>query len=339
MTIARRSLLLSAITVAAAGVFATSPLQAQNFYEGKTVTMIVPHSASGGFAKYAQLLAPEIQKQLKARTVKVEHHSGAGGLVGQNLVWVAKPDGLTFGLTSGPGLVLAQLGGAEGVQFDAVKFTWLGRAALDDRVIFVGAKSPIKSVDDVVKLGRPFKVPSQGVDEDFYGMAMLADIFGFKPQFITGFEGGGDTTLTVVKGETDGRLTSWTSAVPMLKTGDIRPILSVGEERYKDQPDVPNALDLVKDPVKRKTIQALINIQRVHRSLFGPPGMPPAAVNELRAGILAALKDPQLQENAKKANLPINPMDGATQQKVVAEIYEASGDITRILKAATATIK
>ncbi len=185
--------------------------------------MIVPHSASGGFAKYAQLLAPEIQKQLKARTVKVEHHSGAGGLVGQNLVWHAKPDGLTFGLTSGPGLVLAQLGGAEGVQFDAVKFTWLGRAALDDRVIFVGAKSPIKSVDDVVKLGRPFKVPSQGVDEDFYGMAMLADILGFKPQFITGFEGGGDTTLTVVKGETDGRLTSWTSAVPMLKIGRHSP--------------------------------------------------------------------------------------------------------------------
>jgi tripartite-type tricarboxylate transporter receptor subunit TctC len=102
---------------------------------------------------------------------------------------------------------------------------------------------------------------------------------------------------------------------------------------------VPNALELVKDPAKQKTIRALINIQRVHRSLFGPPGMPPAVADELRAGILAALNDPQLQENAKKANLPIGPMDGATQQKVVAEIYEASADITRIAKEATATIK
>jgi tripartite-type tricarboxylate transporter receptor subunit TctC len=338
MLLERRSFLLGALAVAV-GMFGHSPVQAAGFYEGKTVTMIVPHSASGGFAKYAQLLAPEIAKQLKARTVKVEHHSGAGGLVGQNLVWHAKPDGLTFGLTSGPGLVLAQLGGAEGVQFDAVKFTWLGRAALDDRVIFVGAKSPIKSIEDVVKLGRPFKVPSQGVDEDFYGMAMLADILGFKPQFVTGFEGAGDTTLTVVKGETDGRLTSWTSAVPMLKTGDIRPILSVGEVRYPDAPNVPNAMELVTDPAKKKTITALINIQRVHRSLFGPPNLPPAIAEELRAGILAALKDPQLQEAAKKANLPIGPMDGATQQKVVAEIYEASTDIIRIAKEATATIK
>jgi tripartite-type tricarboxylate transporter receptor subunit TctC len=318
---------------------ASGPLHAASFYEGKTVTMILPHSASGSFAKYAQLLAPAIAKHLKARTVRVEHHSGAGGMVGSNLVWHAKPDGLTFGLTSGPALVLAQLGKAEGVQFDAVKFTYLGRPALDDRVIFVGAKSPIKSVEDVTKLGRPFKVPSQGVDEDFYGMAMLADILGFKVQFITGFEGGGDTTLTVVKGETDGRLTSWTSAMPMLKTGDIRPILSVGEERYAEQPNVPNALELVSDPVKRKTIQALINIQRVHRSFFGPPNMPPAVVDELRAGIMAALDDPQVQEAAKKAGLPINAMDGATQQKVVAEIYEAGGDISRILKTATDSIK
>jgi tripartite-type tricarboxylate transporter receptor subunit TctC len=338
MQIERRSVVVGLLSLAA-GLVASPALHAASFYEGKTVTMILPHSASGSFAKYAQLLAPAIAKQLKARTVRVEHHSGAGGMVGSNLVWHAKPDGLTFGLTSGPALVLAQLGGAEGVQFDAVKFTYLGRPALDDRVIFVGAKSPIKSVEDVVKLGRPFKVPSQGVDEDFYGMAMLADILGFKVQFITGFEGGGDTTLTVVKGETDGRLTSWTSAMPMLKTGDIRPILSVGEQRYAEQPNVPNALEIVNDPAKKKTIQALINIQRVHRSFFGPPGMPPAVTEELRAGIMAALTDPQVQEAAKKAGLPINPMDGATQQKVVAEIYEASGDIARILKTATDSIK
>jgi hypothetical protein len=32
-------------------------------------------------------------------------------------------------------------------------------------------------------------------------------------------------------------------------------------------------------------------------------------------------------------------MDGATQQKVVTEIYEASGDIKRIIKTATDSIK
>ena len=75
--------------------------------------------------------------------------------------------------------MLASLGGGEGVQFDAMKFTYLGRPTADDRLIFVGAKSPIKSMQDVIALGRPFKVPSQGVDDDFYGMAMLADVLGF----------------------------------------------------------------------------------------------------------------------------------------------------------------
>ncbi|MGH8634800.1 MAG: Bug family tripartite tricarboxylate transporter substrate binding protein [Burkholderiales bacterium] len=321
----------------ALGVGATA--HAQGYYEGKTVVMILPHSDSGSFARYGQLLAPAIARHVKAKTVLIQHHSGAGGMVGSNLVWHAKPDGLTFGLTSGPALVLAQLGGAEGVQFDALKFTYLGRAALDDRLIFVGAKSPIKSVGDVVKLGRPLRVPSQGVDEDFYGMAMLADVLGFSVRFITGYEGGGDTTLSVVRGDTDGRLTSWTTALRLLKAGDIRAILSVGEARRADHPDVPSALELVHDPANKRTIQALINIQRMHRSLFGPPGIPPAIAAELRAGIMAALQDPEVVEAARKSNLPINPMDGAEQQKVVAEIYEASADIQRILKSTTDSIK
>ena len=323
----------------AVALCAVATVHAQGFYEGKTVVMILPHSASGSFARYGQLLAPVIAKHLKAKTVRVEHRTGAGGMVGSNLVWHAKPDGLTFGLTSGPALVLAQLGGAEGVQFDALKFTYLGRAAQDDRLIFVGTKSAIKSVGDLAKLGRPMRVPSQGVDEDFYGMAMLADIFGFSVRFITGYEGGGDTNLSIVRGDTDGRLTSWTSAIKLLKAGDIRPILSVGEARRADHPDVPNALELVQDPEKKRTIQALINIQRVHRSLFGPPGIPPAITEELRAGILAALQDPELVEAARKSNLPITPMHGAEQQKVVAEIFESSGDIKRILKTATDSIK
>jgi tripartite-type tricarboxylate transporter receptor subunit TctC len=338
MRIGLRSLAVGALAGSVAlGLGATA--HAQGYYEGKTVVMILPHSASGSFARYGQLLAPAIAKHLKAKTVRIEHHSGAGGMVGSNLVWHAKPDGLTFGLTSGPALVLAQLGGAEGVQFDALKFTYLGRAALDDRVIFVGAKSSIKSVNDVVKLGRPLKVPSQGVDEDFYGMAMLADVLGFSVRFITGYEGGGDTTLSIVRGDTDGRLTSWTSAIKVLKAGDVRPILSVGEARRADHPDIPNALELIQDPAKKRTIQALINIQRVHRSLFGPPGISPAITAELRAGIMAALQDPEVVTAATKSNLPITPMDGATQQKVVAEIYEASGDIRRILKTATDSIK
>jgi tripartite-type tricarboxylate transporter receptor subunit TctC len=312
---------------------------AEGFYEGKTVTLIVPHSASGGYARYSQLLAPRIAEQLKAQEVRIEHHSGAGGILGSNLVWHAEPDGLTIGLSSGSSLMLASLAGGEGVQFDATEFTYLGRPTADDWIIFVGKDSPLQSMQDVIELDRPFRMPSQGVDDDFYAMAMLADTLGFQVEFITGYEGGADTTLAVIKGDGDGRLTSWPSAIPMLQAGDIRPILTIGEERYPDYPDVPTALELVSDPEKEKILRAVMNIQSLHRSFFGPPGIPSEVALEMREAIMAVVNDPKVIETANSQDLPLNPLHGAKQQEMVAEIYEASGEIPPILDAAVASIQ
>jgi len=328
-------------TIAALGLVAlgAGASQAQGFYEGKIVTLIVPHSASGGYARYTQLLAPRLEEELGAAEVRVEHHTGAGGVLGQNLVWHAEPDGLTIGFSSGTTLMLASLAGGEGVQFDATEFTYLGRPTADDRIIFVGKDSPIQSWQDVVDLDRPFKVPSQGVDDDFYAMAMLADSFGFDVEFITGYEGGADTTLAVIKGDGDGRLTSWPSATPMLQAGDVRPILTIGEERYPDYPDVPTALELASTPEQQKLLRALMNIQSLHRSFFGPPGMPPEVAEEMREAIMAVLSDPAVIEEATSKDLPLNPLHGARQQEMVAEIYEASGEIPPILDAAVQSIQ
>jgi tripartite-type tricarboxylate transporter receptor subunit TctC len=327
------------VATLALGVLGAAPGHAEGFYEGKTVTLIVPHSASGGYARYSQLLAPHIEAALKAGDLRIEHHSGAGGILGSNLVWHSEPDGLTIGLSSGSSLMLASLAGGEGVQFDATEFTYLGRPTADDRIIFVGAESPIQSMQDVIDLDRPFKVPSQGVDDDFYAMAMLADTLGFEVEFITGYEGGADTTLAVIKGDGDGRLTSWPSATPMLQAGDVRPILTIGDERNPDYPDVPTALELASDPAKQKLVKALMNIQSLHRSFFGPPGIPPEVAAEMREAIIAVLNDPAVIEEAASKDLPLNPMHGARQQEMVAEIYDASGEIPPILDKAVQSIQ
>jgi tripartite-type tricarboxylate transporter receptor subunit TctC len=329
----------AAAAVLATGLLWSGAASAQGYYEGKVVTMIVPHSASGGFAKYSQLFAPALKEKLKASDVRIEHKSGAGGILGSNLVWHSKPDGLTIGFSSGTALMLAQMAGGEGVQFDATKFTYLGRPASDDRVIFTRTASELKTADDLKKIGRELKVPSQGVDDDFYATAIIADAVGFKVKYITGYEGGADTTLAVIKGDGDMRLTSWTSAVPVIKNGDVRPLLSIGQGRNGAYPDTPNALDIVTDPKKKEILQTLINIQELHRTFFGPPGIDDKVATEMRAAVMQVLKDPAVLEKAKQLDLPIDPMDGAQQQKVVGEIYKQSAAIPDVLKNATASIK
>ncbi|MFH1633683.1 MAG: tripartite tricarboxylate transporter substrate-binding protein [Chloroflexota bacterium] len=327
------------MAIALAGLLGVADVQAQGYFKDKTLTMIVPHSNTGGFGQYTRLLSPAIEKELKAKAVRVEYQRGAGGLLGVNNIWAAKPDGLTFGLTSGPTIVLAQLAGADGVKYNALKFTYLGRAVAEPRVVFVAARSSIKSLKDVIALNRPFRSPSQGVDDDFYGTAVLGAAFGFEVKFVTGYEGAGDTNLSIMRGDTDGRMTSWTSAMSMIKAGEARPIVTMGYERYPEFPDVPTALEHLDDPQKKITLRALVNISELHRTFIAPDGLDPEVAKELRAAISAVLANPQVLAEAKKHDLPILPMDGATQQKVVAEIYEASSAIPPILKAAEKSLK
>jgi len=86
-------------------------------------------------------------------------------------------------------------------------------------------------------------------------------------------------------------------------------------------------------------VRAMAAILETHRSYIGPPGMDPQAAAAFRAGVTAALKDPALLEESKKGDRPVAPMDGETQQKVIAQITRASANLAPILKSAVKAIQ
>ena len=76
------------------------PLFAQTpFYKGKTITVVVASTASGGYDLWARLMARHIGKHIPGNpSVVVQNMPGAGNIIGANYVYgIAKPDGLTLG--------------------------------------------------------------------------------------------------------------------------------------------------------------------------------------------------------------------------------------------------
>lgn len=313
--------------------------QEKPYYEGKTITLIVPNSPGKGMDIYARMIVPYIQKYSGAKDVVVKNITGAGGLVGTNTLASSKPDGLTIAFTSIPSLMLAQMSGSEGVTFDTTKFTYIGRASTEPRILTVGGKSSINKVEDIAKLGRDFKFPTQGTDEDFFTMATLAESLGFKLKSITGYEGNADTAMAVVKGEGDGHITAIMDAKPMIKAGDKKAILVIGNERSKDYPDVPSSKEVVKDVKGAKLMQGIVDMLETHRSFFGPANMDPNATKALREAVWKALNDPELIEKANKAGTPITPAKGEDVQQMVTKVVGASQDLIPVLKAAVQATK
>ena len=108
----------------------------ESFYQGKTVRFIVGGSAGGGYDSYTRLIARHVSKHVPGNpNFVVENMTGAGTLISANHVYkVAKPDGLTIGHFIG-GLLLQQVLGKPGIEFDGQKFEYLDVPAQDNTVI------------------------------------------------------------------------------------------------------------------------------------------------------------------------------------------------------------
>ncbi len=67
--------------------------------------------------------------------------------------------------------------------------------------------------------------------------------------------------------------------------------------------------------------------------------MDPVAVEALRAGIKAALEDPELLALAKEQQRPIHGVSGESDQEKAKQIGEGASALTPILKEAVAQIR
>jgi tripartite-type tricarboxylate transporter receptor subunit TctC len=312
--------------------------QKLDYYKDKVVTVNVAGGAAGGHTRYARLIQPYLQKHSGAREVRIVNMPGGGGLKAANFIWRAKPDGMNIFFGNVSTLILAPLAGSPGATFDPTKFTYLGRATSEPRVLCVGGRSEIRSIQDVRKLQRPFVYPSQGTDEDFYTMAVLGDALGFKVKAVTGYEGNADTSLAVIKGDGDGHITGWSESLGPIRSGDKLPILMVNSLKSPDYPAIPVITEIA-PAGKRDIVKALATILEAHRSYIGPPNMDPQATAAFRAAVTAALKDPELLAEASKTERPVAPMEGVRQQQAIAQLAKSSTNLSPILKAAVKAIQ
>ena len=99
--------MIFSVLAVAAGSGAATPA---DFYQGKTVRIIVGLAAGGGYDLYARTLARHFGKHIPGNpAVVVENMTGAGSIIAANHLYkIARPDGLTIGHYLG-GIALQQL--------------------------------------------------------------------------------------------------------------------------------------------------------------------------------------------------------------------------------------
>jgi tripartite-type tricarboxylate transporter receptor subunit TctC len=336
----RKSVRLSVVTL---GFFlalgAGAAFGQANFYEGKSIRMIVGFSAGGGYDAYTRTLARHMGKHIPGNpAIVVENMPGAGSMISANYTFkAARPDGLTVGHFIG-GLFLQQLLGKAGIEFDAAKFQYIGVPAQDNFILGVHKSTGITEADawlaskQVVKFGG---VATGSGTDDFPNL--LRATIGLPAQMVSGYKGTADVRLAFNSGEIVGLSNSWESTKSTwrkeLDSGDLRIVLQATLKPHPELPKIPLALNYAKNDETKRLIST---VARVHgptvRPYVLPPNTPQDRVQILRKAFMATVKDPEFLAEAKKANLDINPEDGATLEQNVKEILKLEPTLVAKLK-------
>src|SRR5687768_7397129 len=173
-------------------VAANSELCAQpSFFEGKSGRILVGFCPVGSYDLCARLIAQHMGKHIPGNpNFVVQNMTGGGSMVAANYVYnVAKPDGLTIAVVT-PGLYIEQLAGRKEVQFDWPKLTWIGSPERTDRIFYVRADTPYKTLEDIRKAAEPPKCGTTGVGTaSYYWPRLLEEMFGFKLNLVPGYQG------------------------------------------------------------------------------------------------------------------------------------------------------
>ena len=313
-----------------AALLACAPARADevaDFYARHPIRMIIGYSTGGGYDLYARLLARYMGAHIPGKpTILPENMPGAGSLRAANYLYAAAPkDGSAIGTFSRGLAMEALLNHSQGVQFDAPKFTWLGSITDEVSVCAFSAASGVRNWADMQAKSYTIGGTASGSDTDIFP-TVLRNLFGLKLKLVTGFPGGSDVDLALRRGEIDGRCGwSWSSLISrdkaMLDDKQIFITLQVGIGRHPDLPDVPLLTELSDDPAKKAVLKLISARQGMARPFVAPPGLPAPRAQALRDGFDATMKDGAFLAEAKKLELEVRPVDGATLAGLVQEIY------------------
>jgi tripartite-type tricarboxylate transporter receptor subunit TctC len=319
---------------------AVAPVAAQDFYRGKTVRIIVATTPGGGFDAYSRMLARHMGKYIPGNpTLVVENMPGAAFLIGTNYLYKqAKPDGLTLGNWIGT-LVLHQVMGREGVDFDARRFEYIGAPVKNHDTCVMSRKSGIDSAQKWLNSPTPVKLGATPPGSTPYDNgAVLREATGLPMQLVTGYKGTAEIRLAVDSGEVAGLCgLAWASAKvtwrKQLEAGEIKVVLQNTAAPHPELADVPLAISLAKTDAGKKLIQLALHDVGVITYLYSfPPATPKERVAAFRRAFQATLKDAEFLAEAKKGNFDIDPVQGEELERIVNGFFKADPTTLNRLK-------
>lgn len=279
----RREVRRAATAVVAASLLLAPLAGHAQAYPQRPVRIVVNVTAGGGVDTTARAVAQHLQSVFKQPFI-VDNRTGAGGVIGIELVAKATPDGHTF-LVCSSGIVTNAAFKPQ--NYDPVRdFQPVSNLTATPYLLAVTPSFPAKSIGDLVALA---KAKPDAVSYATSGAGSITHLGAVLLPLLTGtrmtsipYKGVADAYPAVANGDVNWIIGAAISALPLVKAGRLRALAITTPKRSKLLPDLPT----VAETVPGYEVVGWFG-------MFAPTGTPATIVEKVNAETRRALQRPE----------------------------------------------
>jgi tripartite-type tricarboxylate transporter receptor subunit TctC len=303
----------------------TAAQSAEDFYSGRTVTILVGSGAGGVTDTTARLIGAQLEEHIPGGpTVIVQNMPGGGSVTMTNHLYrAASKDGSVLGYSL-PAIITAQLMEPRRAKYDGREFNWIGSAITATNTLSVMSAAPVTDIETARE--SELVIGASGRGSLLYQFpALTKELLGLNLRIITGYQGSSEITLAMERGEVNGQgagMDYWAIARPdWLVNGQLIHLTHIGPPDPVRAPGTPHLRDLVESDSDKALVTFLEIGSNLGWPLFAPPGVPPERVEALRLAFDSLLLDQEFIDifyNAMRT--PVRPISGI---ELAARVNEA----------------
>jgi tripartite-type tricarboxylate transporter receptor subunit TctC len=312
-----------AVTLCATvSLLAIAPPAWSQGYPTKPVRMIIPFGAGGATDVVIRIVANKLP-ELLGQQVVVDNRTGAGGMIGTDIVAKANRDGYTVLATGTPHAIVPNL--YKSVPYDVIKaFDPVMQIGSQPYGLTVHPSLPVKTVPELIALAKKepgkhnYASSGQGGAMHLF-QAMFANMANINIVHIP-YKGSGAVRADLLGGQVKIGCLGVSSILPAHKAGQLRIIAVTTAKRSPELPNVPSLAEFL--PGYDASLWTGILV---------PVGTPAAAVKRLHQDISKLMQAADVKTQFARVGADMVPTDPKAFGQFVKVEVQKWGKVVRDL--------
>ena len=285
------------------------------------IRMVVIVAPGGSADAMARMVGEKLGTALKTNVV-VENKPGAGGNLATQFVAKATPDGTTLLITANNHTINPTLFADAG--YKLADLEPIADLMWGPSVVVVPANSPYQSFDqllgDAKKRPNAIAYGSAGIGTPSHiAGELLNQAAGIKLTHAP-YRGSGPSLTDLAGGQIPVVLSSLVAAMPLIKSGKIRPLAVTSQKRWRGAESIPAVSEFGLPTYEHLTFIALM----------APKGLSDAQIKSLSDHVMTALKDEAVQTRVASLGGEVGHMNAAAFKSYINKDYEISANIVKL---------